>query len=41
MASFSETPRPRSRTPRGLSVRTAGSIALVLFVLLVALGFVR
>jgi hypothetical protein len=41
MASFSETPRPRGRAPRALSVRTAGSIALVLFVLLVALGFVR
>ena len=43
MASFSEAPRKRSRSePSRLpSVRALGSVALVTFVLLVALGFVR
>jgi hypothetical protein len=43
MASFSEAPRerPRSRPAKQLSVRALGSLAIVVFVLLVALGFVR
>jgi len=43
MASFSEAPRkgPRNQPSRLPSVRALGSIALVTFVLLVALGFVR
>jgi hypothetical protein len=43
MASFSEAPRERSRcrASRLPSVRALGSLALVTFVLLVALGFVR
>lgn len=43
MASFSEAPRkrPHSRPSQRLGVRALGSYALVVFVLLVALGFVR
>jgi hypothetical protein len=43
MASFSEAPRkrPRSRLSQRPSLRGLGSFALVAFVLLVALGFVR
>jgi hypothetical protein len=42
MASFSEAPRERAhRRSHRLSVRALGSYALVVFVLLVALGFVR
>jgi hypothetical protein len=43
MASFSEAPRkrPGRRPAHRLSVRALGSYALVVFVLLVALGFVR
>jgi hypothetical protein len=43
MASFSEAPRERhaSRPSRRPSLRTAVSLALVAFIVLIALGFVR
>jgi hypothetical protein len=43
MASFSEAPRerPSSRGSHRPSLRTAVSLALVAFIVLVALGFVR
>jgi hypothetical protein len=44
MASFSEAPRERASsrgTSHRPSLRTAVSVALVVFIVLVALGFVR
>jgi hypothetical protein len=41
MASMSERPRPHGRRSYLPTVRALGSFALVVFVLLLALGFVR
>jgi len=41
LASMSERPRPKTRSSGGIRIRAAGSFALVAFVLMVALGFVR